>query len=201
MASQGRGIVDFSVLPCLWADVCDCTMAIRPVLGWRWCQGSFPSASHQLELDEPDFALDLWCSSKQCDKFWASCPSVSWILTWTCIFSLWDCRFVWLMATPPQEVLLTGCKLQKQTYCWKRFSKWLSLPILFSYFQEPHGHLMLSLVHRKWTPGWIKGHLMGALSLWNTAGKWIASVAGSVFLLQHAHPSPSFKKKGVFLLC
>lgn len=183
MPSQGKGIVNFSLLPFLWPNICDFTIAIYPMLRWRWCQGSFPSVSHRLELDEADFILYLWCSSKQCDKFWASGPSVSWILTWTSVFSLWDCRFVWPMATPPQEMLLTGCKLQKQIYCWKRFSKGFSLPTLFSYFQEPHGHLMLSLVHRKWTPGWIKGHLMGPLSLWNTAGRWIASAVGFVFLL------------------
>lgn len=182
MLYQEKGIVNFSLLPCLWPNVCDFTIAIHLMLRWRWCEGSFPSTSHQSELDEAGFVLYLWYSSKQCDKFWALCPSVSWILTWTSIFSLWDCRFVWPMATPPQEVLLTGCKLQKQIYCWKRFSKWLSLPILFSYFQKPHRHLMLSLVHRKWTPGWIKGHLMGALSLWNTVGNWIASCSGFCFL-------------------
>lgn len=59
---------------------------------------------------------------------------------------------------------------------------------------------MLSLVHRKLTPGWIKGHLMGALSLWNTAGKQIASALGFVSVLYPGHPSLSFKN-GEWFCC
>lgn len=94
------------LLPCLWLNTCDFTIAVHSVLRWRWCLGGLFSASHQLELDETNSSH----SSKQLEKFGTLCSCVSWVLTRTS-FSTWDCRLVWLMATPLQETLLKGCKL------------------------------------------------------------------------------------------
>lgn len=76
----------------------------------------------------------------------------------------------------------------------------MSKPSNFAfYIQEPHGHLMLSLVHRKWTPGWIKGCLMRDVCetlleseqlLW-----WVLSS-----YCKYAHPSPFFEKRGLFVV-
>lgn len=40
------------LLPCLWLNTCDFTIAVHSVLRWRWCPGGLFLASHQLELDE-----------------------------------------------------------------------------------------------------------------------------------------------------
>lgn len=103
-----------------FSDVSDWMSEISPLQSSQcWGDGEvgLPSALQWLWLDEADFILYLWCSSKHCDKFWALCLSVSWILTWTSIFSSRDCRLTWLMAALLREALLTGCKLQKQVYC------------------------------------------------------------------------------------
>lgn len=145
----------------------------------------------------------LHCASlllKQC-KFWILCPSVSRILTQTPFSSAGDSRRAWPTATPLQEASLKGCELQKQMYCWKRLSKWESLPILLFIFQEPHGHLMRSLVHRKWTPGWIKGCLMRDLSV-KHCWKVNSFCGGFCFLILSMHIQVLFVflRRGNFLL-
>lgn len=140
-------------------------------------------------LGEGDF---IFFSSKHCDKFWALCPSEFSLELPPSACETADLYSQWLLLD--RECCLQDANSRSRFNVGKDF-------LNYSYFQEPHGYIMLFLVHRKWTPGWPKGPLNG--SLVSVKHWWKVNSFSGEFLFSYYRMCLLIPvlKEGVFLWC